>query len=363
MTAIAAEPDHPRANAPMPFAVGVHALFCVDDTEFANDYRDGETTIGYHTTAAATIDLSPQARLTLGVYVNQRAGSANSYTLARPVATLAVGARSNQLLIGTLDTVRHGPSGYSLHGLVAPLQLESLAFTRAWEDGVQWRVQGERTDSDLWLNWQKLNTPEHREAFDVGWVGEQRVAGPLRLCGQFHSYHTGGQQYDVGAVGESYAGGPGVALAWEREREGARRALRVEGFWLFAKDRPDRQKPELTTSGRGVLLRASGQWHWFGAFATAWRGRDFITAEGDANYLARTRAGIRGGERRYEELGLSAQWRPAPSLFVELSARAHHVETTWEGSVRLTGEVDLELLRAAFGGDDERTPAPQLALR
>ena len=60
------------------------------------------------------------------------------------------------------------------HGLLPPLQVETLAFTRPNEGGIQWQVASDRLDQDAWINWQRLNTEEHRERFDAGVRG--RVA-------------------------------------------------------------------------------------------------------------------------------------------------------------------------------------------
>ena len=54
--------------------------------------------------------------------------------------------------MGTLDTVprdgRPAPDLTGPHGLLPPLQVETLAFTRPYEAGLQWQVGSRRLEQD-----------------------------------------------------------------------------------------------------------------------------------------------------------------------------------------------------------------------
>ncbi|HKC23740.1 MAG TPA: hypothetical protein VKF32_03310 [Thermoanaerobaculia bacterium] len=172
-------------------------LFYGDNTEFFNRYRTGETIFGVWGRIFLSVPLGENVELRGGVFGNERFGSEKSFELVRPVLALRVSAGESRFVFGTLETVRPvpggGPDRLTLHGLLPPLQVETLALTRPHEAGVQWLVDSARVANDLWLNWQKLNTPEHREVLDAGTAGRVRVAGPFSAAFQAHVVHHGGQ--------------------------------------------------------------------------------------------------------------------------------------------------------------------------
>ena len=71
--------------------------------------------------------------------------------------------------------------------------------------GLQWLVASPRFDHDAWINWQRLNTAEHSRALRRRLPRGRRTHAALRLHGQWHIVHEGGQQFDNGAVSDSQA--------------------------------------------------------------------------------------------------------------------------------------------------------------
>ena len=143
-----------------------------DNTEFFNPFRDGETLLGAAGTLGLDIELTERATLRGGLFFNHRYGSARFAEQWRPVISLTVETGASRFVFGTLDTVPNeftaAPDLGGPHGLLPPLQVETLAFTRPHEGGIQWQVASDRLDQDAWINWQRLNTEEHRERFDAG---------------------------------------------------------------------------------------------------------------------------------------------------------------------------------------------------
>lgn len=326
------------AEAQERVTLAVDVLLYGDNTEFRNPFREGETLFGAAPRLSILFGLGDQALLELGVFANQRFGSDRASEVTRPVIALKVHRRSSSFVFGTLDTPRvidpAGPDRAGAHGLLPPLQIETLAFQRAYEAGLQWIVKSERFRNDAWLSWQQLNTPDHRERLNAGVNSELTLSRIVALPIQFHIVHHGGQQFASGPVADSYAGAAGIA---------AQRALghltgRAELVGALSRHVPDRELPDRSRSGRGLFTRtslAAGGWRGHLLF---WRGRDFIKEEGDANYQSIRRNGsYYTGTRDYAETGLTRLFKPVPQVRIEVSARIHRVEKQYAYSYRVVG--------------------------
>jgi hypothetical protein len=320
-----------------------HVLFYGDNTEFRNPFREGETILGAAVHLMGAAEISDRATLTLGVFANQRFGSDDAFELVRPMVMLSVRSARSSFFFGTLPPSPHpavsGPDRNGPHGLLPPLQRETLAFDRPYEAGLQWTFEGKRSRHDTWLNWQRLNTPEHRERFDAGASGEIRIGGPLALPFQVHVVHEGGQLFALGPVKDSIGAAIGATV---RGRFGRLRTAALEAYGLVSRFVPDRSTPERTRNGAGVFARASGERAGWRGHILFWRGCDFIKDEGDPNYLSIRRDGTRyRGTRDYSELGVTRTFKPASGLSIHASARLHRTERHYEYSYRILGVASL----------------------
>ena len=147
--ALACITAHP-ATAQDGISIQTHVLFYGDNTEFRNPFREGETIFGAATRVAVVAVVADRTTLTLGVFGNQRFGSEDSFEQVRPVIALTVrGARSAFTFgafppsphpggAGPSTLLRPGPDLQGPHGLLPPLQRETLAFDRPYEAGLQW---------------------------------------------------------------------------------------------------------------------------------------------------------------------------------------------------------------------------------
>jgi hypothetical protein len=202
------------------------------------------------------IEPSDRAALQLGLYAMERAGSHSPVDRGLPIVSLRLGSPRQQFILGTLRPPgdrreAFGPDRTTPHGLLPPLGLETLWFTRSYEVGIQWLTRTGRLGQDVWFDYQKLDTPEHREHFDAGAVGRLTVAGPFAFAYQVHIVHHGGEQYQSGPVSDSLGYGPGLIVEWPLAMLDS---ASLEVFGLVADDRPDRAAPLRTVEAKVCLF-------------------------------------------------------------------------------------------------------------
>ena len=331
--------------ADIPITLNLDAALLADNTEFFNPFRSGETILGSNQRLFLNLELSSRANLRLGVFAIERAGSTSAIDRGLPIVSIALGAKQNHFVIGTLETTDRagvGADRTTPHGLLPALATETQWFTRAYEAGIQWRTDLPRFTQDLWFDYQRMNTPAYREKFDAGVVNRVRVTGPLSIASQFHVVHHGGQQYSTGPVSDSVAFGSGVLV---EGRVGRLPAASAEAYVLGSYDRPDRGAPELTTQGAALFLRATAEARGWRGHAIVWRGKDFNHEDGDPNYLSRLATGAAyRGTRDYAEMGLAKVFKAAPSVDFEASGRVHRIESAYDYSYRMLAIIHLQLL-------------------
>jgi hypothetical protein len=332
-----------RAAAQGQIVIRTNVFFYGDNTEFRNPFREGETIFGAAGRVTADIEAAPRVTLSLGGLVNQRFGSDHATDLARPVLSLTVAGKRSAFLFGTLPAhdgrAPSGPDRMGPHGLLPPLQRETLTFERPFEAGLQWRFSGAAIGHEMWLVWQRLNSPEHRERLDAGLNAELRAAAAVSIPVQLHIVHEGGQLYASGPVADSIAAAAGVNIHG-RARSIDRASLEL--YALGSRFVADRSRPGLSRDGLGFFGRGAVECGAWRAHLIAWRGRNFIKDEGDPNYLSVTRAGVRyHGTRDYAEAGLSRRFTFGETTTLDVSGRLHRVEQHYAYSYRITSTVAI----------------------
>jgi hypothetical protein len=320
-------------------------LFYGDNTEFRNAFREGETILGTAVRAAAVFDLHDRVRVSVGAFGNVRFGGDSAFELARPIVSLTLVGRRSSFVFGTLVTPRvgdpPGPDRTGPHGLLPPLERETLAFDRPYEAGLAWTFAGETLRHELWIDWQRVNTKDHRERFDAGAVGEVKVSRLAAIPFELHIVHEGGQLFSTGPVADSSAFAVGLRL---HGRVGPFERAAIEGYGLGSRFVPDRTVPSASRDGAAFFSRASAERAGWRGHLIVWRGRDFIKDEGDLNYLSMRRDGSRYvGTRDYAEAGLARTFRPAAGVLLEASGRLHRIERHYEYSFRILGTASLAL--------------------
>jgi hypothetical protein len=330
-----------RASAQEALAIRSDFLFYGDNTEFRNPFREGETIFGAAVRVTADIALNERVSVSAGGFGNQRFGSEDAFEHVRPVLSLTVRGRRSSFVLGTLPPPRTsdrptGPDRDGPHELLPPLQRETLAYERPYEAGLAWTFNGTRVDHHFWLEWQRLNTPEHRERFDGGMRTSYRLSDFVTLPFQLHLVHEGGQLHQSGAVADSAAFATGATVG----RTIGRYAATLEIFALGSRYVPDRSRPNLSRDGVAFFGRAAADRDGWRGHVIFWRGRNFITDEGDPNYLSIERSGNRyRGTRDYSEAGLTRRFTLARAAVLDVSARLHRVEGRYEYSYRILSAV------------------------
>ena len=312
-------------------------LFYGDNTEFHNPFREGETIFGAAVRVAAEIGLNDRVFISAGGFGNQRFGSESAFEQVRPVLSLMVRGRRSSFVLGTLPPLSSdlpsGPDRNGPHQLLPPLQRETLAFDRPYETGLAWTFNGRELQHHFWLEWQRLNTVAHRERFDGGLRTSYRLTNVVTVPLQLHVVHEGGQLFQSGAVADSAAVATGVVLSGT---VAGQYAVTLDTLGLVSRYVPDRSRPELSRDGTGFFGRAAAERAGWRGHVIFWRGRNFITAEGDPNYLSVTGSGIRyRGTRDYSEAGLTRRFTLARAAVLDVSGRVHRVEGRYEYSFRI----------------------------
>ncbi len=316
-------------------------LFYGDDTEFHNRFRDGETIFGAAARVTAEAGLNDRVTVAAGGFANQRFGSEDAFEQVRPVLSLTVRGRRSAFILGTLpppaSDAPAGPDRNGPHGLLPPLQRETLSYDRPYENGLAWTFNGNALKHHFWIEWQRLNTPAHRERFDGGMRTAYRLNDIVTLPLQLHVVHEGGQLYQSGAVADSAAVATGASLSVTIRRH---YAATVELFGLGSRDVPDRSRRDLTRDGVAFLGRVSVEHDGWREHVIFWRGRNYIKDEGDPNYMSIDRSGDRyRGTRDYSEAGVTRRFTLARAAVLDASGRLHRVEGKYEYSFRILSVV------------------------
>jgi hypothetical protein len=202
----------------------------------------------------------------------------------------------------------------------------------------------------MWLQWQRLNTPDHRERLDAGARVDWRWGGIISSPLQTHIVHEGGQLFASGPVRDSFVLATGITLSRRPEpppaspgpirRENPKKRLdaSLELLGLWSHYVPDRQQPMRTRDGAGFFGRAAVEGFSWRAHLIMWRGDDYIKDEGDPYYWSIRRDGTRWrGVRDYAETGLTKTFDLAPGALIEVSFRYHRIEDYYEYSYRVLG--------------------------
>ena len=319
-------------------------VFYGDDTEFSNPFRTGETILGTYGVAFLEVGVNERFKIRAGGFGNWRFGSSEPIDQGRPVLALVAGSPRSYFVLGTLETMRHldgrGPDRTGPHGLLPPMQREVLSFQRAYEAGMQWIVDTPRYSHDGWINWQRINTSDRREVFDVGYASLTRLRPEFAIRGDIHVVHAGGQNGGGNEpVADSVAAAAGVEAG---APVGRVKRMSLELIALGSRTVFDRTQPDLTRGGFATFLRYALDWELWRVHLILWRANGFVKAEGDPLYQAIRHDGSRyEGIRDYAETGITRRFKLAPDTVIETSLRFHRTEDNYEFSFRVLGVAHL----------------------
>jgi hypothetical protein len=311
--------------------------FYLDNTEFFNPYRTGETLLGGQVLSYLSAGLGPRTEVVAGFHGNHQSGDSRFLSPFKPILGFRYRTDHSLGALGTLVTEDR-------HGYIEPLEGALLDITRPVEYGVQWREQHTSGGGEIFLNWQRLNTSQSREIFDYGLLLHADPVPWLRLELQGHGLHHGGQLFNAG---EPVANNQALALGGQVSAElplVGTSSLRV--FQLLSHGDIDSLRPGRPDHGHGTYIRAAfTPGHWLEVFAIQWWGRDFVSNEGDGSYNSQgSDPAYYKSYRKYQELGLARRTPIESGLTLDTEFRFHRIDdrrsiaigtSPWEYSYRL----------------------------
>lgn len=328
--------------------------FYADNTEFFNPYRTGETLLGGQILSFLSAALGPRTEVVAGFFGNHESGDSDFFDPFRPILGFRYRTEHSLGAIGTLVTEDR-------HGYIEPLEGTLLDITRPVEYGVQWREQHPFGGGEIFLNWQRLNTPRGREVFDYGLLLHADPARWLRLELQGHGLHHGGQLF---SAGEPVANNQVLALgARVRGRLPLVGTSSLAVFQVMSHGDIDSLPTGRPDHGHGTYLRAAvTPWNWLELFAIQWWAWNFISNEGDANYNSQgSDLSYYQSYRQYQEIGLARRTPIESGLTLDTEFRFHRIDqrrsiaigtSPWEYSYRVMVRVPFSL---AVGRGDGRS--------
>ncbi len=275
-------------------------------------YREGETFFGDHITLQTVYKPNDVISYTGGVFLGKTYGAEVSLEPVQPILTFHYQPGDNfSLTFGSLK--KEG------HTFLDAIFDDVLQYTRPQETGFEIFAAYKPVRGNLWINWQLLNTPEHREKFDFGSITEITVK-PVALDIQLHIIHRGGQLYGSGPVSDNYTSAIGITYPLPFFDE-----CRISGHYLFSRDVPDRSIPSLTQDGSGVegeIFINILKWK---IFYSLWSGDKFYTEDGDPFYQADS----------LMKLGFDRTFDITKKVNIILGATSYYIDDNFTHSAKL----------------------------
>jgi len=155
-----------------------------DNKEWMSGHNKGYTDFGWASPITLTVTQDSDIAVKTGAYFFHRYGE-NSQVDHRPILSLQYSASETQLLsFGTLNQPDE------IHpALMQPVRLLSDPLA----EGIQWRLDTEKINTVLWLDWNILETSDTAERFNTGFHIEWQPMTNLWLQHTLLHDHTDGQ--------------------------------------------------------------------------------------------------------------------------------------------------------------------------
>ncbi len=317
--------------------------FYGDNAEFFEPFRNGETILGTQGKSYFEAGLGPKAFLLAGVFADYRDVLTPTVSV-KPILSFQFRDQGTRLVMGTLET-------HDRHGYLEPLEVTTLEFTRPVEYGFQWLESDQDFHADLFLSWHQLNTPSTPESLDYGGVLQGWRNNPLSLEFQVHGYHEGGQLYFV-----SIRNNWNYALGFRLKGDlGSLGEGRLAVFGLLSGDLNSGIVSDIRYGGGGYLKASLNPGSGLELFGIGWRGRDYISQEGDAHYASYSDyQSFYQADRVYFELGAKKEFPIEGGSAFVAELRSHWIEQYWAYSYRIAVTAPLDIFLFSNGQGDKK---------
>ena len=300
----------------------IEPWFYADNTEFFNPkYPPGRTILGNSLKTYIRFVLPGFQTFKAGGIVDLRYGDKNIilYPLLQYRVSFPLGF---SFIFGNLELLPFYSDYVSSkirHGLFRSIQSEELDYKRPEEYGFQSLLQTGPLKYDFWINWNLINTREHREWFDFGNNLFLKTRYSRFFVATYISHH-GGQLYHTGPVGENIVLSAGTEIFIE-VKEPVFQSAGISYCFLADNDIPDRSNKNLSSTGYGHVAGVWLEIFNFKFFAEYFKGKNFIAEEGDPFYKT---------EKDYVSCSLEKNAKIAGITDFYFKLRTHFIEDNWE---------------------------------
>jgi len=300
--------------------VGFDAHWFAHNLEFvgkAAEYRTGETFFGQHLTVQAVYLPTDQVTIAGGFFLATAYGVDDEQRWDHVEPAISFTYRPDEnfgLRFGNLDP--------ESHTFLPALYHDVVRYEQPTETGLEVNTRLGRFAQNCWLNWQQLNTAEHREKFDIGAIARLDLQ-PAELDAQLYYVHRGGQLFNSGPVTDNTA----VALGGTVDLRFLTAGLAGSGLaahWFLAKNVAARSDPAQT--GKGAEVTAFAAVLGWELFCSCWWGNSFLAEDGLPLYRA-------------DELlsaGFRKQWHLSDEIRISLGFTGYRLDGTYPHSAWLT---------------------------
>jgi hypothetical protein len=296
--------------------------FFIDNTEIVSPHRKSETIFGNSLKSSFTFYQSDRLTLLLGLWGILYYGEEEFLSDAKPLASYTYHLNNSFLFtMGVIDNENR-------HNMFDALLSEQLEYTRQIDYGFQVQLKNEYASLDLWLNWNLLNTPAHREYLNGGVNLFVYLANYIFNLQRYWSHH-GGQLHHVGPMLDNYS----LAVGLEKYFPLKSSALNRIGQKLYYLAY-DEVGTITSQKGYGFLAELYVSLSTFRVYLDYWYGNDFYTEEG--NPLYQHDGWIFCGFRNESKIS-----RIASFIF---EFRIHYIMDTGISSTQVRGEI-----KSSFG--------------
>jgi len=284
----------------------------LEDNTFTNGLGRDTTLIGNLVNATLYKRLLPSLEAEVGVFANKPFGHDTEVSQVRPIMRLTY--EPTEEITGLVGTL-HVPH-QDFHNA---LFYRGNRFLRPIEQGAQMLVDSTHYRQDLFINWEQAFRGSAPNRFDVGYAGQLKF-GPLRFNGQAHWVRNGQALFKLDRSFDTrdnlvVAAGPELvlepsryfpALPWWNQ-------LGIRFTYLTSYNHTD-AGPE-ATRGRGYELQAWLDLAGWRPYLAFWKGRNFISQQGDPEFRA----------SNFPEIGLSKTVRLGDRASIEFGAQARRI--------------------------------------
>jgi hypothetical protein len=188
-----------RAN----FGISGEALTYIDNIEYTDAERTGETYFGSSGSLRLFYRPDPRMLFEIGGYGLRRFGDVQFLSLTRPFVRATFTADSLTFTMGSLSTA-------DAHLLPDLLYCQEFRFDPGMEEGMQLDLHGRNCRWEIWGVWDSLDLSTEREHFTAG-SALSWSAGNFSFPLYVTADHTGGELYNSGQpVQEHFGGATGV---------------------------------------------------------------------------------------------------------------------------------------------------------